>query len=84
MNFGSNEKHSEQLTELQKQDKDIKALICNNKELIDSVIAEVIEKNNTYIKSLTKKIKYGYLILKHHLLVSSCIYPSYHLQKYNN
>lgn len=58
----SNEKHSAQLTELQKQDKDIKALICNNKELIDSVIAEVIEKNNTYIKSLTKKIKYGYLI----------------------
>lgn len=60
--WNSNAAHSNQLSELQKQSKETNAFIQNNKELVDTAIADVIEKNNAAVQTLTKKIKYAYLI----------------------
>lgn len=54
--------HSVQLSELKKNNAEIGNTICQNKESSDAVIAEVIEKNDTFVQTITKKIKYAYVL----------------------
>lgn len=60
--WDSNEVHSNQLSKLEKQSEETNNLIQNNKKLIDAAIADAVEKNDTAVQMLTKKIKYAYLI----------------------
>ncbi|MSS44422.1 hypothetical protein FYJ27_12135 [Anaerosalibacter bizertensis] len=60
--WDSNEVHSNQLSELEKQGEETKKLIQNNKKLIDVSIADAVEKNNTAIQMLTQKTKYAYML----------------------
>lgn len=53
------ESHTIKSEELEQQDEKILKL---SKENIDAAIAQVVEKNETTIQTLTKKIKYAYLI----------------------
>ena len=59
--WNSNEVHSNQLSELEKQSEETNNFIQNNKKLIDMAIADVVEKNDIAVQALTKKIKYAYL-----------------------
>lgn len=58
----SNNMHSDQISELHRQDEEMSALIHSNKELVDLYIAKIEEKNKSVMQILTKKIKYSYLI----------------------
>ena len=58
----SNNMHSGQISELHRQGEEMSALIYSNKELVDSYIAKIEEKNESIMQTLTKKIKYSYLI----------------------
>lgn len=58
----SNNMHSDQISELHRQGEEMSALIYSNKELVDSYIAKIEEKNESVMQTLTKKIKYSYLI----------------------
>lgn len=60
--WDSNEVHSNQLSELEKQSEETNNFIQNNKKLIDTAIADVVEKNDIAVQMLTKKIKYAYLL----------------------
>lgn len=60
--WNSNEAHSNQLSELEKQSKETNNHIQNNKKLIDMAIADVVRKNDIAVQTLTKKIKYAYLL----------------------
>lgn len=54
--------HSNQLSELEKQMEETKNLIGNNRKLMDVTIADVVEKNDIAVQTLTEKIKYAYLL----------------------
>lgn len=54
--------HSEQLSEMEKQNDVIAASVQKNKEEIEEKIAATIQETNNTIESLTKKIKYAYWI----------------------
>jgi len=58
----SSEVHSSKLSELGKQNEEISNIIQNNKKLIDAAIVDTVEKNDTAVQMLTKKIKYVYLL----------------------
>ncbi|PEP14024.1 hypothetical protein [Bacillus wiedmannii] len=60
--WNSNEVHSNQLTELKKQSEEVKNLIQENKKLNDATIRNAVEKNDTDVQMLTRKIKYAYLL----------------------
>lgn len=60
--WDSNEVHSNQLFKLEKRSEETNNLIQNNKKLIDVAIADTVEKNDTAVQMLTKKIKYAYLL----------------------
>ena len=60
--WNSNEVHSNQLSELEKQSEETNNFIQNNKKLIDMALADVVEKNDIAVQALTKKIKYAYLL----------------------
>ncbi len=50
------------MSELEKQSDKTNRIVQTNKESTDAAIASVIEKNNTDIQMLTKKIKYAYIL----------------------
>ena len=54
--------HSEQLSEMEKQNDAIVVSVQKNKEEAEAKIAESIQKTNNTIETLTKKIKYAYWI----------------------
>jgi len=56
--WNSNEVHSNQLFELEKQSEEANNLIQENKKLIDNAV----EKNDTDVQMLTQKNKYAYLL----------------------
>lgn len=60
--WNSNEIHSSQISELEKQSEEVKNLILENKKLIDAAIIKAVEKNDTDVQMLTQKIKYAYLL----------------------
>lgn len=60
--WNSNEVHSNQLSELEKQSEEAKNHIQENKKLIDAAIKNAVEKNDTDVQMLTQKIKYAYLL----------------------
>ncbi len=60
--WDSIELNSSQLSELEKQRDKTNSIVQTNKESTDAAIASVIEKNNTDIQMLTKKIKYAYIL----------------------
>lgn len=60
--WNSNAEHSDQLIDLQKQSEETNDLIQHNKDIVDSAMVAMAEKNDTAIRSLTKRIKYAYLI----------------------
>lgn len=60
--WSSNKLHSSQLSELERQRDEIKSTIQTIKKNTDATIASVVEKNDTAVQMLTKKIKYAYLI----------------------
>lgn len=60
--WDSIELNSSQLSELEKQCDKTNSIVQTNKESTDAAIASVIEKNNTDIQMLTKKIKYAYIL----------------------
>ena len=60
--WDSIELNSSQLSELEKQRDKTNSIVQTNKESTDAAIASVIEKNNTDIQMLTKKIKSAYIL----------------------
>lgn len=56
------EKYTLQLTEIEKRDERLAATIQKNKEEVDEKIAAAVQKTNATVNSLTKKVKYAYLI----------------------
>lgn len=54
--------HSEQLSEMEKQNDAIVVSVQKNKEEVEAKIAASIQETNNTIESLTKKIKYAYWI----------------------
>ena len=60
--WDSNEKHSEQIEELQNRDEETINLIQQNKELADSALADEHEKTETVLQQLNKKIKISFWI----------------------
>lgn len=56
------EEHTSQLTESRKRDKQLVAIIQNNKDEVDKKLADALQTVNTAVESLTKKIKYVYWI----------------------
>lgn len=60
--WNSSELHSSQLSELKKQIDKIESTVQTNKENTDATITSLIEKNDTDIQVLTKKIKYAYML----------------------
>lgn len=60
--WNSSETHSSQLSELEKQSDEMKSIVQSIKENTDAAIASVVEKNDTAVQMLTKKIKYAYLL----------------------
>lgn len=60
--WSKTEVYSNQLSKLEKQSDETNNLIENNKKLIDAAIADAVEKNDTAVQMLTKKIKCAYLL----------------------
>lgn len=56
------EEHKSQLTECEKKNGVLADTIQKNKEEVDEKIVAAIQETNTVIESLTKRIKYAYLI----------------------
>lgn len=56
------ETHSNQLSELEKKNEETHSIIQQNKESVDTAISDMIEKNDSFIQTLTKKIKYAYIL----------------------
>lgn len=56
------EDHTLQLAENRKRDKELSTTIQNNKDEADKKIEDVIQLANTAVDSLTKRVKYAYLI----------------------
>lgn len=56
------EKHSAQLSELEKQSGEIKNIVQANKDDTTTAITATIEQSNMAVEMLTKKIKYAYLL----------------------
>lgn len=56
------EEHTSQLTESKKRDEGLATAIQKNKEEVDEKIAGAVQTTNDAVESLTKKIKYAYLI----------------------
>lgn len=56
------EKHTSQLTDIEKQNEVLVATIQKNNEEADIKIADAIQETNNAVESLTKRIKYAYLI----------------------
>lgn len=56
------EEHASQLFELENRDEGLAAAIQKNKEETDEEIADTVQKTNAAVASLTKRIKYAYLI----------------------
>ncbi|WP_051650663.1 hypothetical protein [Lachnoclostridium phytofermentans] len=56
------EKHTEQLSEIEKQNGSIVSTVQKNKEDVEAKIAAAIQETNSSIESLTKKLKYAYWI----------------------
>lgn len=56
------EKYTLQLTEIEKRDERLAATIQKNKEEVDEKIAATVQKTNATVNTLTKKVKYAYLI----------------------
>lgn len=56
------EKHMSCLAELNKQNENFGIAIQKNKEDVEAKIAAAIQETNSVVESLTKKIKYAYLI----------------------
>lgn len=56
------EEHASQLFELENRDEGLVAAIQKNKEETDEKIADTVQKTNAAVASLTKRIKYAYLI----------------------
>lgn len=54
--------HSGQLLELEKRNYEINNIIQQNKETADTAISDMIEKNDSFIYTLNKKIKYAYIL----------------------
>lgn len=54
--------HTSQLSELEKKNDEINNIIQQNKETTDAAISDIIEKNDSFIYTLTKKIKYAYIL----------------------
>lgn len=60
--WDSNETHSAEIVELQQEDKKLVATIENTKELFNTALSEITQKNEEVVKELSNKIKYAYLI----------------------
>lgn len=60
--WNSNEMHSIQLTKLENQSEKTNNFIQDSKKFIDMSIAEAVEKSDTAVQSLSKKIKYAYML----------------------
>lgn len=56
----SNEEHTQQIEDIQKQSKEIQNLILRNKELVDQILAVEKEKGDTILQQLNKRIQYAY------------------------
>lgn len=56
------EEHTSQLTENRKRDEELAATIQKNKDEVDKKIADAVQTANTAVESLTKRVKYAYLI----------------------
>lgn len=56
------EKHTFQLTESEKRDEELAATIQKHKEETDEKIADAEQTTNTAVETLTKRIRYAYLI----------------------
>lgn len=56
------EEHASQLFELESRDEGLTAAIQKNKEETDEKIADAMQKTDAAVASLTKRIKYAYLI----------------------
>lgn len=56
------EEHASQLFELENRDEGLAAAIQKNKEETDEKIADAMQKTDAAVTSLTKRIKYAYLI----------------------
>lgn len=56
------EKNTSRLTESEKKDEELTAVIKKNKEEIDEKIADTVQTVNETVQSLLKRIKYAYLI----------------------
>ena len=56
------EKHSSQLSESEKRDKELAETIQSNKDEVNRKIEEVVQTGNAAVDSLTKKVKYAYWI----------------------
>lgn len=56
------EEHTSKLVECERRDEDLAVTIQKNKEEVNDNIAEAVQTANAAIESLTKKVKYAYLI----------------------
>lgn len=56
------EEHTSQLTESEKRDEELATAIQKNKDEVDNRIADVVQTAHVAVESLTKKVKYAYLI----------------------
>ena len=56
----SNEEHTQQIEDIQKQNEETHNLIQHNKELVDQALATEKEKGDTVLQQLNKKIQYAY------------------------
>lgn len=56
------ERHTSQLTDIEKQNEGLVATIQKNNEEVNIKIADAIQETNNAVESLTKRIRYAYLI----------------------
>lgn len=60
--WNSSELHSSQLSTMEKQSDETKRMVQTNKENTDAAITSIVEKNDTAVQMLSKKIKYAFLL----------------------
>lgn len=56
------EAHSNQLLELSNKNDEISDIIQQNKESTEAAITDIVEKNDSFVQTLAKKIKYAYVL----------------------
>ncbi|MCM1060675.1 MAG: hypothetical protein NC452_10305 [Eubacterium sp.] len=56
------EAHSNQLLELNNKNDEISDIIQQNKESTEAAITDIVEKNDSFVQTFTKKIKYVYVL----------------------